>query len=136
MKSKKKAKSSVPRHKRLDRVSRLQTAKHWIPKYEGSNLLRGYKKHFGVDWECAIRELEMLDIQLSPQYVLQVRQSREAQIRRKQAKKQAKQKETSQYDNDDSDDYFYFIAGYTENGFPYGLTWEEQESFEKQEERK
>jgi len=27
----------------------------------------------------------------------------------------------------DSDDNFYFIAGYTNWGFPYGITWEEAE---------
>jgi hypothetical protein len=130
MKNKKKAKSSIPRHQRLDRVSRLQAAKHWIPKYEGSNLLRGYKQHFGVDWECAIRELEMLGIQLNPQYTLQVRHSIEAQLRSKHAKKQAKQRETIEHGISDSDYHFCFIAGYTENGTPYGVTWEEWEEME------
>lgn len=27
----------------------------------------------------------------------------------------------------DQDGYFYFIAGYTDNGFPYGITWEQAE---------
>jgi Uncharacterised protein family (UPF0158) len=30
----------------------------------------------------------------------------------------------------DSDDQFAFIAGYTEGGFPYGVTWEEHEESE------
>lgn len=28
-------------------------------------------------------------------------------------------------DNQESDEYFYFIAGYTSNGVPYGITWEQ-----------
>jgi len=28
-------------------------------------------------------------------------------------------------DNQESDAYFYFIAGYTSNGAPYGITWEQ-----------
>jgi len=27
--------------------------------------------------------------------------------------------------DDDSDEYFYYIAGYTSNGVPFGITWEE-----------
>ncbi|MBV7276706.1 hypothetical protein JMF89_00150 [Clostridiaceae bacterium UIB06] len=25
----------------------------------------------------------------------------------------------------ESDEYFYYIAGYTSNGVPFGITWEE-----------
>lgn len=28
-------------------------------------------------------------------------------------------------DNQESDEYFYYIAGYTSNGVPFGITWEE-----------
>lgn len=28
----------------------------------------------------------------------------------------------------ESDDIFAFIAGYTEGGFPYGITWDELQS--------
>lgn len=28
-------------------------------------------------------------------------------------------------DNQESDEYFYFIVGYTPGGAPYGITWEE-----------
>lgn len=31
----------------------------------------------------------------------------------------------------EQDERFYFIAGYTENGVPYGVTWEEQEEIEQ-----
>lgn len=30
----------------------------------------------------------------------------------------------------DSDEIYAFIAGYTEGGFPYGVTWEEIEKHE------
>lgn len=33
----------------------------------------------------------------------------------------------------DSDENFAFIAGYTSGGFPYGITWEEMEEIEKKE---
>ena len=41
-------KSKCPRHKRMNRAERLQAAKHWLPKYEGKSIVRGYSKHFGV----------------------------------------------------------------------------------------
>ncbi len=40
-------------------------------------------------------------------------------------KKKLLNKETYDIDNQESDDYFYYIAGYTSNRFPYGITWEE-----------
>lgn len=33
----------------------------------------------------------------------------------------------------DSDENFAFIAGYTSGGLPYGITWEEMEEIEKKE---
>lgn len=40
-------------------------------------------------------------------------------------KKYKKQQET--YIEPTQDDNFYFIAGYTSGGAPYGVTWEEME---------
>lgn len=36
-------------------------------------------------------------------------------------------------DNSDSDEIFYYIAGYTSNGVPYGITWEEIEEETEEE---
>jgi hypothetical protein len=44
--------------------------------------------------------------------------------------KQKKKKESSESENlfaQDSDENFYYIAGYTDGGFPYGVVWEEHE---------
>jgi len=56
----------VPRAKRMKRSARLQSAVSWLKKYEGKNVLRGYCKHFGVDWRCAAIELRQLAVQLDP----------------------------------------------------------------------
>ena len=42
-------------------------------------------------------------------------------------KKKKKVTNTDSYDvdNEDSDEYFYYIAGYTSNGVPFGVTWEQ-----------
>ncbi|WP_240763207.1 hypothetical protein [Paenibacillus thalictri] len=36
----------------------------------------------------------------------------------------------------EQDENFYFIAGYTDGGFPYGITWEEYEAEQRRESTK
>lgn len=47
-----------------------------------------------------------------------------ASAEKKPKKKRRKPKEEF-YDYPEQDDTYYYIAGYTSGGFPYGLTWEE-----------
>jgi hypothetical protein len=61
-----KRKPLTPRHKRLTRQGRLQAAITWLRSYPGKNIARGYRKHFGVDSLCAIRELRLLDVAIDP----------------------------------------------------------------------
>ena len=67
----KKKTSRTPRRKRMKRQNRLQAAKHWIPTYNGKNIIKGYRNWFGVDLLCAIQELKMLGVKLDGQYVHQ-----------------------------------------------------------------
>jgi hypothetical protein len=68
----KKKQSQTPRHKQMNRPARLQSAKVWLQKNSGKNVIRAYRKHFAVDWKCAVRELEMLGVELNWNYVRQV----------------------------------------------------------------
>ena len=43
----------------------------------------------------------------------------------KMVKKKVKHDKQNKYFEEDSDENFYFIAGYTDGGTPYGMTWEE-----------
>ena len=70
----------------MQRPSRLQAAKHWIPTYVGENIIKGYKKWFGVDLVCAINELRLLGVKLDEQYVFQALNSKEQEIAKKQKK--------------------------------------------------
>jgi hypothetical protein len=54
------------RHKRLNRQERMQAAKAWLRSYPGKNVAGGYRKHFGVDSLCAIRELLRLGVAIDP----------------------------------------------------------------------
>ena len=76
---KRKNKSSVPRHKRLKKLSRLQAAKSWIPKYNGQNLVKGYSEYFAVDKLCAVKELRVLGYEINEEYVEHLKFSIEMQ---------------------------------------------------------
>ena len=39
------------------REARLKKARAWVPTYSGSHLVRAYRKKFGVDPACALRDL-------------------------------------------------------------------------------
>lgn len=121
MAKKKNNKNNTPRRKRYSRSGRLQNAKKWAEQYNGKNLAKGYSNWFGVDLICAITELEMLGYQFKQSYKEQVAQS----LKAKQLQKEKRKREIAQTEEDFGDELFYFIAGYTENGVPFGITREE-----------
>lgn len=86
-----KRKSKLPRHKRMKREARLQSAKHWIPKYEGKNIVRGYSKHYNVNKLCAIKELKILNIEIDEDYMKNLKRSLEAQKKARQERKRRKE---------------------------------------------
>jgi hypothetical protein len=110
-----------PRHKRLNRQGRLQAAKAWLRSYPGKNIARGYRKHFGVDSLCAIRELRLLGVAIDPAYERAVLAASNAQKQKRKRKAEFVIGEESYYG-------FAFIAGYTAGGAPYGITIDEAES--------
>ncbi|NBG88897.1 hypothetical protein ISALK_10330 [Isachenkonia alkalipeptolytica] len=109
----------------MNKASRLQAAKTWLPKYEGENIVKGYSKHFAVDRLSAVNELQILGVQIDPEYIKQLKET--AKNKEKASKLRKLQKEQAQAleEDSDSDETFYYIAGYTSGGVPYGITWEE-----------
>ena len=119
------SKNQTPRRKTLTRKGRLDSAKDWITKYNGKNLISGYAKWFGVDKICAINELKILGVNIPEKLENQIKESLKRKTeQRKSAKEKAEVPDISGYNSDDN---FAFIAGYTSGGFPYGLTHEEFE---------
>ncbi|KJS18768.1 MAG: hypothetical protein VR72_21385 [Clostridiaceae bacterium BRH_c20a] len=116
-----------PRHKRLKREGRLQAAKHWLPKYEGKSIVKGYSKHFGVNKICAVLELRMLEYEIPEDYLEKLKADELLQWKLKEKRK--REKELNQRDDmfQYSDETFYFIDGNASNGAQYGLTWNELE---------
>ena len=122
------SKKQTPRRKSLTKQGRLDSAKDWITKYDGQNLVSGYAKWFGVDKICAINELKTLGVIIPENLENQIVESLKRRIeQRKLAKEKA---EALDIAVNDSDYNFAFIAGYTSGGFPYGLTHEEFEKIE------
>lgn len=103
---------------------RLAKARSWIEKYDGQHIIKGYRKHFGVDRLNAIRdltELGVFDEEMSQRLQEQEKARMELVRRQREEKKAAEWAELHK----DQNDQFYYIAGYTSGGAPYGVTWEE-----------
>ncbi|WP_096273836.1 hypothetical protein [Paucisalibacillus globulus] len=124
--AKKKKKKDTPKHKRLNRQSRIQSARLWIPKYEGKNLVHGYSKHFAVNKFCAVSELGFLGYTFKETYKQKLKDSEIQKQRDAEKRKEAKKKQQKDDLFFDSDETFAHIAGYTAGGVPYGFTWEEE----------
>jgi len=123
-KRQKKKATKCPRRLRMKREGRLQSAKatNWVGKFQGKHIVRAYRKWFGVDLLCAIAELRMLGVEVSPEYEDQARRTVEQQSR---AKKRKSEIAEAPFDDMDCDETFAYIAGTTSGGMPYGVTWED-----------
>ena len=125
-----KKKALPPRAKRMKRAARLQSARSWLPKYPGKNVVAGYRKHFAVDSVCALKELEILGVKIDPTYkeqLLRTAANANEAGRRRKAQRRGKAALNPEFVLDQNE-FFAFIAGYTEGGFAYGVTWEEWNS--------
>ena len=90
-------------------------------------MIRGYQRHFGVDWLCAIKELQMLGVRLNSNYVEQLKRTVKGCQKANRDRRLKKKENENQIFDPDCDERFAFITGYTSNGFAYGITWEEIE---------
>ncbi len=111
----------------LKRKDRIRQAGRWIAQYTGKNIIKGYGKHFKVDLLCAARELQMLGLEIPEFRIQQLKKN--AENRRKQHERRRQLREQQKLQVIDpypcSNEYFYYIAGYTSGGAPFGITWEE-----------
>lgn len=136
-KKSKKTKKKVNKRKLMTREERLQATPKWIAKYEKKdiNTLRAYKKRYGVSLECAVEELNMCGIHIDPEHVdkLESRQKKMMEQKKKRIRKKRKEerpeknKKTQTINDEDYFQDFYFIAGYTSGGAPFGIRYDEME---------
>jgi len=128
--AKKKNCSQCPRRLRMKRPARLQAAKTWLLTQKGrtpAQIGASYRKWYGVDWPCAIQELTHLGVVFDPEWVAQLMRSLDGHHRARAARRMANENPTANGFAEDSNEHFAYIAGYTENGVPFGVTWEEWE---------
>jgi len=126
------SKNKGPRHKRFTRDNRLRAAKEWVKTYQGENIIKGYRKHFGTSAVCAAVELQMLGCDISEDNIQKLKDD---EYKRYQMKQERKRENALLTEDTDawSDENFAFIAGYTSGGCPYGVTWEEAELWDEEE---
>ena len=122
-------KNNTPRRKRMKQHNRLEVAKSWIQTYKGKHIVRSYAKWFGQSLIVAANELRMLGVKIEDKYIEQLKQN---EINRSILRKNRNEMRNNKKKIDiDQNEYFAYIVGYTPNGFPYGVTWEEMEAQEK-----
>lgn len=104
--AKKRKQNLPPRRKRMKRPQRLESAKSWLETYEGNKVVRDYRRRYGLSWEVAFVELEMLQVPIDPDYkksVLQTAAAQAAVKRRKRSKLRARRADVwSQYEDDET----------------------------------
>jgi len=92
------------------RKKRLQLAKIWIPKYDGKNLAKGYRKYFALSPLAAVKDLQLLGYEFTDEYINELKLD-EIQKGNKKKLKKAKCIEKEYMDESDNEmiDYYGFI---------------------------
>jgi len=116
------------------REYRIRSAKNWIKTYSGKNIVRGYSKKYSVDKLCAVKELRMIGVEISNEYERQLRQSLESLRKHRLSFIKKREDELNTSCEFESDENFAMIVGYTSGGFPYGVTHEEMEQINNENE--
>ena len=112
----------------MNRGARLRSARHWLASQAGraaDRIAKSYRKRYGVDWPCALTELQALGVRLDQAWVEQLKRTLAGHIQQR-AQRQAEQRQREQATPfAESNEHFAYVAGHTEGGAPFGVTWEE-----------
>lgn len=132
----KKGKGKVAK-KAMKFAERKQKAEKWVTEYDGTlyggDIIKAYRKKFAVDRMKAVEELQLLGVSLAKEQIdrekATVKAYQEIQkakrAKRKRIREQNKIQKNNPFFCEEQDNIFYYIAGYTSGGVPYGVTWEE-----------
>jgi len=74
----------------MKRAARLQSAASWLKQFEGENMLRSYCKHYGVDWRCAVIELNRLSVEIDQEYIKQRERTERALINQRRQHRESR----------------------------------------------
>lgn len=118
-------------------AERRPKAEKWVAAYDGTpyggDIIKAYRKKFAVDRMKAVEELQLLGVALTKEQIdrekAAVKAYQEIQRAKKAKRKRVREQKRIEKDtppfSEYQDDTFYYIAGYTSGGAPYGVTWEE-----------
>jgi len=118
-------------------AERKAKAEKWVVEYDGTpyggDIIKAYRKKFAVDRMKAVAELQLLGVSLTQEQIDREKAAVKAyqdiqkakKAKRKRLREQRKMQKSDIADYLEQDDRFYYIAGYTSGGAPYGVTWEE-----------
>ncbi len=95
--------------------------------FSRKGVVPSYARWFGVDLICGAKELQILGMEFSSAHLEALR--RTAAGRPRHCRDAAKKAKTVEVESTWKDDFAY-VAGYTEAGFPFGVTWEEIEGLD------
>ena len=117
--------NNISKKKRRKKKYRLESSKDWIINYTGKSIVIDYSKWYGVDLICSIKELRMNGVEVNEEYEKKVKALIEAKKQARQLNKENRKSKEQGRQDEFSDERFAFIAGYTSNGVPFGITHEE-----------
>ena len=107
----------------MDRSARLDASRHWLPKYTGKNVVRGYAKWFAVDLGCALKELQVLGVCIEPVNGARLRTTLQNSLRRVASPSTQENDGIPEGYGEEWDDDFEYITGFTSGGAPFGVPW-------------
>ena len=95
--------------------ARLRKGKQWLLTYTGSpkKMNKHYRERFHVDAVTAAKDLQELGVIYTQEQLDQIKQAEEQRLRQRRMEREAKERERLAELNEDCDDRFAFIAGYT-----------------------
>jgi len=118
-------------------AERKAKAEKWVVEYDGTpyggDIIKTYRKKFAVDRMKAVAELQLLGVSLTNEQIDREKEAVKAyqelqrvkKAKRKRIREQKRMKKDNPVFHEEQDDTFYYIAGYTSGGAPYGVTWKE-----------
>jgi hypothetical protein len=72
--------NKTPKRKRCTRARRLVLAATWLKQYGGKRIIYSYAKYFAVDVICAMKELEMLGVEVKAELKAQILNSHNLKV--------------------------------------------------------
>ncbi|RDI42190.1 hypothetical protein DFR59_10529 [Falsibacillus pallidus] len=131
---KKKSKNKRKQYWGLSKEERMEIARPWIKELDGENTVIAYSKKFGLNLKNSMKDLRSIGYKISSQEKVEVDKILDDKRQRKLSKKRKKeeQEERRLAELYDFDETFAFIAGYTEGGAPFGVTYEEMDEMDEE----